>query len=55
MIYLAKLCATVRADRLERIKQFAVTKKKMDEDDIEYFWEDVEKVDNLDKCKPLVN
>jgi hypothetical protein len=26
----------------------------MDEDDIEYFWEDIEKVDNLDKCKSLV-
>jgi hypothetical protein len=45
---LAKL---VREDRAERLEQFKTAKKKMDEEDIEYFEEDIRKVDKIEGCK----
>ena len=38
----------MKADRTERLKQFVKASKKMDEDDIDFFWEDLEKVDKLE-------
>jgi hypothetical protein len=45
---IGEVAKEVREDRTERFKQFATAKKKMDEEDIEYFKEDVRKVDKID-------
>lgn len=39
---------TVRADKVERLTQFKKQSKKMDEEDIEYFEADLEKVDKIE-------
>jgi biopolymer transport protein ExbB/TolQ len=41
----------VREDREVRLEQFKTAKKKMDEEDIEYFEEDVRKVDKIENRK----
>ncbi|TNV74745.1 hypothetical protein FGO68_gene4951 [Halteria grandinella] len=45
---LGEVVKDVREDRTERFKQFATAKKKMDEEDIEYFHEDIKKVDKIE-------
>lgn len=45
---LGEVIKDVREDRAERFKQFTAAKKKMDEEDIEYFNEDVKKVDKIE-------
>ena len=40
----------VREDRQARLDQFKTAKKKMDEEDIEYFEEDLKKVDKIENC-----
>ena len=44
----------VREDREARLEQFKAAKKKMDEEDIEYFEEDIKKVDKIENCKGTV-
>jgi hypothetical protein len=43
-----KVAKEVREDRQVRLEQFKTAKKKMDEEDIEYFEEDVRKVDKIE-------
>lgn len=41
----------VREDKQVRLEQFKTAKKKMDEEDIEYFEEDLRKVDKIENRK----
>lgn len=50
---IAEVAKEVREDREVRLEQFKAAKKKMDEEDIEYFEEDVKKVDKIENCKWL--
>jgi len=47
---LGKYIETVRQDKAERLQQFKKAKAKMDDEDIQNFWEDVRKVDRIEKC-----
>lgn len=42
-----KICETVQQDKKQRIDEFEKSKAKMDEDEIEEFWENVEKMDRV--------
>jgi hypothetical protein len=48
---IADVAKEVREDRELRLEQFKTAKKKMDEEDIEYFEEDVRKVDKIENRK----
>jgi len=48
---IADVAKEVREDREVRLEQFKTAKKKMDEEDIEYFEEDVRKVDKIENRK----
>ncbi len=41
----------VREDKQVRMEQFKTAKKKMDDEDIDYFYEDVRKVDKIENRK----
>lgn len=43
--FLKKVVTTVQKDKEARLEQFETAKKKMNEEDIEYFYEDLEKMD----------
>ena len=45
---IAEVAKEVREDREERMKQFVQARKKMDEEDIEYFEEDIKKTDKIE-------
>ncbi len=45
---ISEVAKEVREDREIRLEQFKAAKKKMDEEDIEYFYEDVKKVDKIE-------
>jgi hypothetical protein len=45
---ISEVAKEVREDREIRLEQFKTAKKKMDEEDIEYFYEDVKKVDKIE-------
>ena len=42
-----KVLQTVHADKAERLSQFEETKARMTEEDVEDFWEDVERIDKV--------
>lgn len=42
---LSEVVKDLKNDKAERLKKFKVLAKKIDEEDIEYFYEDIEKVD----------
>ena len=44
---LGKVVATVQEDKKERLSQFESKKKKMTEEDVEEFFEDVERIDKI--------
>jgi hypothetical protein len=48
---IGEVAKEVREDREVRLEQFKTAKKKMDEEDIEYFEEDVRKVDKIENRK----
>jgi hypothetical protein len=48
---IAKVAKAVREDKETRLEQFKTAKKKMDEEDIEYFEEDIKKVDKIETRK----
>jgi hypothetical protein len=48
---IGEVAKEVREDREVRLEQFKTAKKKMDEEDIEYFEEDVRKVDKIEGRK----
>lgn len=48
---IGELAKLVREDRQARLEQFKAAKKKMDEEDIEYFEEDIRKIDKIENCK----
>jgi hypothetical protein len=45
--FLGEIAKTVREDKVTRLEQFKTAKKKMDEEDVEYFKEDLKKVDKI--------
>ena len=45
---MAQLVKAVREDKATRLEQFKTAKKKMDEEDIEYFEDDLRKVDKIE-------
>lgn len=45
---IGQIAKEVRDDRQVRLEQFKTAKKKMDEEDIEYFEEDVRKIDKIE-------
>jgi len=45
---LGKVVRTVREDKTARLEQFKTAKKQMDEEDIDYFKEDLKKVDRIE-------
>ena len=47
---LGQIIKAVSEDKQARLEQFKTAKKKMDEEDIEYFHEDIKKVDKIIKC-----
>jgi hypothetical protein len=49
-----EILQTVRKDTQERLVQAKSAKKKMDEDDLEYFEEDLRKVHKVEHCKQLI-
>lgn len=48
---ISEVAKEVREDKEVRLEQFKTAKKKMDEEDIEYFYEDVRKVDKIENRK----
>ncbi len=48
---LGAILKLIREDKETRIEQFKTAKKKMDEEDIDYFYEDLKKVDKIEGCK----
>ena len=48
---ISEVAKEVREDREIRLEQFKAAKKKMDEEDIEYFYEDIKKVDKIENRK----
>ncbi len=50
---IGEVAKEVREDREVRLEQFKTAKKKMDEEDIEYFEEDVRKVDKIENRKKV--
>lgn len=45
---LGAILKLIREDKETRIEQFKTAKKKMDEEDIDYFYEDLKKVDKIE-------
>lgn len=45
VVFLKKVITTVQKDKEARLEQFESAKKKMSEEDIEYFYEDLDKMD----------
>ena len=45
----------VREDKQVRLEQFKTAKSKMDEEDIEYFEEDLIKVDKIENSKIILS
>lgn len=45
---LGEILKLIKEDKQSRLEQFKVAKKKMDEEDIEYFHEDLKKVDKIE-------
>ena len=41
----------VKEDKETRLEQFKTAKKKMDEEDVDFFHEDLKKVDKIQNCK----
>lgn len=51
IVLLGSILKLIKEDKQTRIEQFKTAKKKMDEEDIEYFYEDLKKVDKIEGCK----
>ena len=45
--FLAEAADTVKEDKKARLESFKTAKKKMDEEDVEYFEQDLKKVDKI--------
>jgi hypothetical protein len=50
---LGKILKLIKEDKHTRLEQFKSAKKKMDEEDIEYFHEDIRKIDKIENCKKI--
>ena len=48
---IAQVAKLVREDKDTRLEQFQTAKKKMDEEDVDYFEEDIKKVDKIQNRK----
>lgn len=48
---LGEVTKSVKEDKTARLEQFKSAMKKMDEEDIDYFREDLKKVDKIINCK----
>jgi hypothetical protein len=49
--FLSVIVDLAKKDREERLKNLPKVKAKMDPEDLEYMYEDLEKVDQITKCK----
>lgn len=48
---LGRVLKLIKEDKHTRLEQFKSAKKKMDEEDIDYFHEDIRKIDKIENCK----